>query len=151
MMIWRCQMQSPNSMQGLFSQLRRTNRLIQRLLEHRRTIRTADFNSSALAEHAWNMEHRVDWENVTVLSRQPDHTSRIVHESVFIRTTSNTLNRDSGALPLEYHNLFRKPSSTHSQLFPAPPAKFQHYCCHSQCVSIALRQQIYPWVIVFSI
>ena len=65
----------------------------------------ADFNSSALAEHAWTAGHPVDWENASVLSNCPEFHSRIVKEAVMIRTTSCILNRDTGTLPSEYDNL----------------------------------------------
>jgi len=35
-------------------------RLQQRLEEHKRAVRQADFNSSALAEHVWTNDHPVD-------------------------------------------------------------------------------------------
>ena len=81
-------------------------KLRQRLDEHRRAVRQADFNASALAEHAWTMEHPVDWDNVQVLSNPRDFTTRLVEEAIAIRNTSNTLNRDKGALPPEYDNLY---------------------------------------------
>ena len=40
-------------------------RLCQRLDEHKRAVKGADFNSSALAEHAWTEGHPVDWQNVS--------------------------------------------------------------------------------------
>ena len=42
-------------------------KLSHRLDEHRHAVRQADFNSSALAEHAWTCDHAVDWSNVKVL------------------------------------------------------------------------------------
>ena len=81
-------------------------RLQQHIKEHQRAVKQADFNSSALAEHAWSCEHPVDWKNTMILANPQDQTSRIVEEAVAIRTTKDTLNRDSGALPVEY-NLFR--------------------------------------------
>ena len=80
-------------------------RLSQRIAEHKRAVRQADFNSSALAEHMWNMDHPIDWENVEVLSNPPDDMARITSEALLIRTTPDTLNRDSGTLPTEYENL----------------------------------------------
>ena len=68
----------------------------------------ADFNSSALAEHAWTCDHAVDWSNVKVLSNPRDYTTRMLEEAVFIRQTRDTLNRDCGSLPAEYENLFEK-------------------------------------------
>ena len=40
-----------------------SRRLCQRLEEHKRAVRAADFNSSALAEHAWMKNHPVNWSN----------------------------------------------------------------------------------------
>ena len=83
-------------------------KLSQRLDEHRRAFRQADFNSSALAEHAWTCDHAVDWSNVKVLSNPRDYTTRMLEEAVFIRQTRDNLNRDCGSLPAEYENLFEK-------------------------------------------
>ena len=43
-------------------------RLKQRLDEHKRAIRQADFNTSPLVEHTWTEQRQVDWPNVTVAS-----------------------------------------------------------------------------------
>ena len=83
-------------------------KLKQRISEHKRAVSRADFSTSALAEHAWTCEHPVDWKNVEVLSNARDDTPRIIQEAVYIRTTSDTLNRDNGALPVEYDNLLHK-------------------------------------------
>ena len=80
-------------------------RLCQRVTEHKRAVKQADFNSSALSEHVWSAGHPVDWENVSVLSNCPDYHYRLVCESFLIRSTAHTLNRDTGSLPPEYDNL----------------------------------------------
>ena len=67
-----------------------------------------DFNSSALAEHAWICDQAVNWTNVKVLSNPRDYTTHMLEEAVFIRQTRDTLNRDCGTLPAEYENLFEK-------------------------------------------
>ena len=81
-------------------------RLEQCITEHQSAVRMADFNSSPIVEHAWTEHHHVDWNNTSVLVRASDVVSRTIEESICIRTTRNTLNRDSGALPIEYHSLF---------------------------------------------
>ena len=43
-------------------------RLSQRLTEHKRAVKSADFNSSVLAEHKWSAGHPVDWEKAWVVS-----------------------------------------------------------------------------------
>ena len=56
-------------------------RLQQRLDEHKRAIRQADFNASPLVEHVWTEEHQVDWSNV-VVSNPGDHTTRLIEEAL---------------------------------------------------------------------
>ena len=58
-------------------------RLEQRMKEHERAVEAVDFNSSALAEHAWTNEHTVDWMNVKVLTVTNDYSSRIIRGRPF--------------------------------------------------------------------
>ena len=81
--------------------------LCQRVEEHKRAVKMADFNSSALAEHAWTTGHQVDW-NAAVLSNPCDAITRSIQEAIRIRTTDNMLNRDSGAMPSEYDSLVHR-------------------------------------------
>ena len=80
-------------------------RLQQRLDEHKRAIRQADFNASPLAEHVRTEEHQVDWLNVVVVSSPRDHTTRLAEEALTIKSTTNVLNRDTGFLLSGYHGL----------------------------------------------
>ena len=86
--------------------------LEQRIKEHKRAVINADFNSSALAEHAWKSGHPVDWANVKVIDVAPDLQTRIVREAFAIRSTNNVVNRDGGALLREYEGLVDVSSST---------------------------------------
>ena len=74
-------------------------RLCQRISEHNRAVKSANFNSSTLAEHAWSAGHPVDWDNVSIVRNCPDYNSRIVQEAIVIRPTNDALNRDKGSLP----------------------------------------------------
>ena len=62
-------------------------------------MKSANFNSSALAEHAWSAGHPVDWDNISIVRNCPDYNSRIVQEAIMIRPTNDALNRDKGLLP----------------------------------------------------
>ena len=86
-------------------------KLKQNLEEHKRGCRTADFNSSALAEHAWTNDHSINWSSVKVLANPRDYRTRLVQEAFLIRTITGTINRDGGTLPVEYENLVRQSSS----------------------------------------
>ena len=88
-------------------------RLRQRLDEHKRAVRTADFGTSALAEHAWRSDHPVDWAGVRILASPHDYRARLVQEAFLIRTSAHTVNRDEGTLPVEYGNLI---GHAHSRL-----------------------------------
>ena len=80
-------------------------RLSQCLAEHKWAVKSADFNSSALAEHARSASHPIAWENTRILSNCTDLHSRLIEEAILIRNTSHTLNRDTGSLPSVYDNL----------------------------------------------
>ena len=66
-------------------------RLYQHIKEHKLVVRQADFNSSALAEHAWNHSPPVDWENVRVLANPRDTATKLVEEAVAIRKTEGII------------------------------------------------------------
>jgi len=59
-------------------------KLSQRLDERRHAVKQADFNTSALAKHAWMCDHAVDWTNVKVLSNPRDYTTCILEEAVIV-------------------------------------------------------------------
>ena len=58
--------------------------LDQRLRRHRRAVESADFTSSALAEHAWSCHHPMDWDNTRILDHQHHLHQRLILESVHI-------------------------------------------------------------------
>ena len=62
------------------SYIRQTGqRLCQRLEEHKRAVKVADFTSSALAEHAWAEGDPVDWESMKVMSNCPPFLTIYLH------------------------------------------------------------------------
>ena len=75
-------------------------------------VATADFKSSAFAEHAWTNEHPVDWRNAKILTVTNDYNIRVVREAFAIRTVKGVMNRDGSDLhvPHEYENLIAKPT-----------------------------------------
>ena len=82
-------------------------KLCKRVDEHMRAVRMADFNSSALAEHAWNAGHRVDWSEVTILDQHENLHVRLTLEACHIRKQPLPLNRDKGSLPPTYDHLLK--------------------------------------------
>ena len=76
--------------------------LSHRVQEHRRAVINADFNASALAEHAWNNGHRIDWDNASILAQNIYIYPRLYLESWFIQHQDGIINRESGILPVIY-------------------------------------------------
>ena len=52
-----------------------------RLQEHKHAVKTADFNASVLAEHAWNKHHQIDWNRVSILTSESNQYCRLTLES----------------------------------------------------------------------
>ena len=69
-----------------------------RMKEHKHASIKADFEESAVAEHAWLSGHYSDWNNVEVLDQENDLYRRKVKEGIEIRLTNKQLriNRDEG-------------------------------------------------------
>ena len=74
-------------------------KLCKRMDEHKRTVRMADFNVSAIAEHTWNAGHGVDWSGVTTLDQHKILHPRLALEAFHIQKRPLPLNRDRGSLP----------------------------------------------------
>ena len=79
--------------------------------EHKRACVKADFEKSAVAEHAWLSGHYIDWDNVEVLDQENDLCRRKVKEGIEIRLTNKKLriNRDEGRdLSPEWFSIVKK-------------------------------------------
>ena len=85
-----------------------SRQLSKRLKEHKHAVRSADFNASILAEHAWNQHHPIDWDEATVLTSETNFHRRLTLESWYIHKSHQTLNRENGGLPVEYTLLMKK-------------------------------------------
>ena len=74
-------------------------KLSKRLDDHNRVVKVADFNASAIAEHAWSAGHSVNWDGVTVLDQHKNLYPRLILELYHIRKQSFPLNRDKRSHP----------------------------------------------------
>ena len=66
--------------------------------------------------------HTPDWDNTKIVGKESSVRDRQIRESIAIRSTKNTMNRDEGAYMLShsYDNLLKpRPSGTHGG--PRPP------------------------------
>ena len=73
-----------------------TGRTLQkRLVEQKAAVRRGDTNNG-IAVHAWDQQHRVDWENASVLRQQPGYWKRRVLEAIEIQRHVDNTNLDCG-------------------------------------------------------
>lgn len=79
-----------------------TGNFTRRLKEHKRDVANNKKASNALAEHAYNHGHLIDWDNAAIIAKEKNSTTRLLLESAFIQTTEDTINRTDGNLPASY-------------------------------------------------
>ena len=57
--------------------------------------------SSAIAAHCIDKDHKIDWDNVSILmSNLNNWKERLIAESIFINSTDNTCNRKESSYPI---------------------------------------------------
>jgi hypothetical protein len=61
-----------------------------------RHIRLDQAEKSAVAEHSINAEHKIDFNNVSVLDRASGYVDGLVKETIHKRIKQNNNNRDNG-------------------------------------------------------
>ena len=73
-------------------------RLETRIKEHKEACMNGFTDKSAIAEHAWDQDHPINWNEARVLDRATRATELIQKEALCIRTTPecNHLNQDEG-------------------------------------------------------
>jgi len=86
-----------------------------RIKEHQDACRLCHTEKSAVAEHAWDAGHRVDWEVVQILDTASKMKELLVKEAIHIQLTPSEklLNRDNGwQIPEAWNTTLRKITST---------------------------------------
>ena len=66
-----------------------------RLMKHKRCCWNLDPQKSAVAQHALDENHQIDWEGSTVIDRESHWHRRSIKEAMHIRKQSN-FNQDQG-------------------------------------------------------
>jgi hypothetical protein len=67
-----------------------------RCKEHERHIQLCQPEKSAVAEHCLETGHRIEFEEVTVLTRSAGYMDRLVKRAIEIRLHPDNFNRDNG-------------------------------------------------------
>ena len=106
-----------------------TGRTLQeRIIEHERDVRLntkktftrsqrkqseGEYNKSALTDHCNKDNHMINWEQVKILQREADTTSRKIKEAIAIKRNTKSLNRDEGTHYLSpiYHSIITQSGS----------------------------------------
>ena len=79
-----------------------------RLKEHKRALTSGNTAQSAVAEHAVDQMHVINWNEAKVVSCHPYYCQRCALEAWHIRMEHQTMNRDEGPLSLVYNPLIHR-------------------------------------------
>ena len=79
-----------------------------RLKEHKRALTSGNTAQSAVAEHAVDQMHVINWNEAKVVSCHPYYRQRCALEAWHIRTEHQTMNRDEGPLSSVYNPLIHR-------------------------------------------
>ena len=55
--------------------------------EHKAATRRGELEKSAIAEHAWNHHHQVEWDEIKVLDEAANNTPLLIKEALHIHLT----------------------------------------------------------------
>ena len=79
-----------------------------RLKEHKRALTLGNTAQSAVAEHAAEQNHAINWNEAKVMACHPHYRQRCRLEAWHIRAKAQTMNRDAGLLPSVYDPLIHQ-------------------------------------------
>jgi len=87
--------------------------------EHHAAARLGHLEKSAVAEHAWQEGHTINWSGVRILDEASRNSVLLIKEAMHIRlrSTDGTFNRDTGWTS---HNVGYMPSRTFSHVDNSP-------------------------------
>ncbi|XP_072037085.1 uncharacterized protein [Amphiura filiformis] len=85
--------------------------LKKRTSEHQRDTNSGNTQKSAVAEHVWQNQHDIDWDNTKILDMNTKWSERKFMEAWHIHSTPDNFNRDKGVdIPPEWNRLFKRTS-----------------------------------------
>ena len=63
-----------------------------------KSVAASDIHKSAITDHVLMDKHVMDWDNISVLDREEDHTKRWIKDAIWIRKSTPVIIRDEGAI-----------------------------------------------------
>ena len=92
---------------------------------------SGDVNVSAVAQHAVDEGHEIDWSSAIVIDGHPNFHRRCALEAWHIRSQDTLMNRDAGPLPQVYnpliHHQFSSTLLEDFDIFDTPPSLLLPY------------------------
>jgi hypothetical protein len=64
--------------------------------EHKADVQKMNTMTNALAYHAWEKDHNIDWDKSMILKYEENYQKRMCYEACYIKTTKDALNRNLG-------------------------------------------------------
>ena len=80
--------------------------ITEKVSEHRTHTVKGNVGGSALAEHAWDSGHDINWDSCKIVDKEYHWKKRKHLESFYICQRQPSLNRGKGTLPSTYSTLF---------------------------------------------
>ena len=71
--------------------------------EHKRAIKSENFEASTLPEQCWTADPKINWTDLKTSSQEQDLHQRLSLEAVFIRNQLTSLNRHKGSFSPLYN------------------------------------------------
>lgn len=90
-----------------------------RMALHKSDI-TKNHERCALATHAYNMDHRVDFENVKILKTEKNYQKRLIHEMIQINKSENAMNKKTDTNKLSSIYSYLLEMSGHEDFYDGP-------------------------------
>ena len=88
--------------------------LTSRIYRHRLALRNGDHEHSAIAEHAIDNGHEINWNKIGIVRAPSNLTERLLLESLYIQSQENAVNNNQG---ITFNTLF-KPTLSNCNLKP---------------------------------
>lgn len=71
-----------------------------RVGEHKKNVKEGKTFSSKLAEHVWDQQHKVLWDDVKIVGRETGIVKRKIKEASFMAINDNCISQASKEIPL---------------------------------------------------